>query len=235
MRSTRWGIPKPPLPPPSNAPPCCSSSVCCWSHWCWRGSSTVTGGVGRTVPVAVATCCNPSVETWNASTHPKVDCITCHESPGALGGVETRVRALSDLRGQPVAAPVTLSSPATVNQENCISCHQKELSERHNGRAAARAPLGLRRPRALRPVPRAGRTRSQRPEEHRPLLVRHHDDVYGLSRREDRVARLQAPATWATSRTRGRDRRTSPASNSGRRRPAKAATRSTAAPRATAS
>lgn len=69
----------------------------------------------------------PVVQTWQASTHSKVDCIACHASPGALGGVETRVRALSDLIHN-LAVPVTLRSPATVNQENCISCHEEALS-----------------------------------------------------------------------------------------------------------
>ena len=69
----------------------------------------------------------PLVETRDASTHPEVDCITCHESPGALGGVETRVRALSDVIDN-LDVPVILSSPATVNQENCISCHEQTLS-----------------------------------------------------------------------------------------------------------
>ena len=98
----------------------------------------------------------PVVETWKASTHPEVDCIACHESPGALGGVETRVRALSDLLHN-LTEPVTLTSPATVNQENCISCHEKELSGVLTVGTAAHPPPGLRRPGALLPVPRAGR------------------------------------------------------------------------------
>jgi hypothetical protein len=70
----------------------------------------------------------PSVETWKASTHSKVSCIACHKSPGVLGGAETRVRAASDLIHN-LAQPVSLNAPATVNQGNCISCHEKQLSQ----------------------------------------------------------------------------------------------------------
>lgn len=69
----------------------------------------------------------PVVDSWEASSHPKVACIECHASPGVFGGVETRVRAVTDLVKN-LGGTVTLSAPATVNQDNCRSCHAKALS-----------------------------------------------------------------------------------------------------------
>ncbi len=69
----------------------------------------------------------PLVDSWETGSHPKVACIECHASSGVFGGVETRVRALADLVNN-VGGSVTLQTPATVNQENCRSCHAKALS-----------------------------------------------------------------------------------------------------------
>ena len=69
----------------------------------------------------------PVVDSWEASSHPTVACIECHASPGVFGGVETRVRALADL-AKNLGGTKTLTAPATVNQDNCRSCHEKELS-----------------------------------------------------------------------------------------------------------
>lgn len=67
-----------------------------------------------------------AVDTWKRSTHPKVACIDCHTSPGVLGAIETRVRALSNAVNN-LGATATLGAPATVNQEDCRSCHAKDL------------------------------------------------------------------------------------------------------------
>lgn len=122
-----WGTPEPPAPAPKQR-----STVLLVVSLLLVALVLAGFGYGDRRSRQVSTCrsCHvlqPMVETWEASTHSKVGCIPCHESPGALGGVETRVRALSDLIGN-LAVPAALRSPATVNQENCIACHEKVLS-----------------------------------------------------------------------------------------------------------
>jgi len=69
-----------------------------------------------------------SVQTWRDGSHADVDCTTCHDSPGRLGLVDTRVRAFSDVVAN-LSAPTSVRAPATTTEGGCRSCHSDQLNE----------------------------------------------------------------------------------------------------------
>ncbi len=74
-----------------------------------------------------ARCHVPSgaVESWQASTHPSVECIVCHGGSGLMGGLELRLRGVQNAlaTGRQTGA----STLVGVDYQACASCHVEDL------------------------------------------------------------------------------------------------------------
>src|SRR5262245_26447372 len=75
---------------------------------------------------------HPEYTAWQASTHARVACVSCHVGPGARGFVRAKLNGVSQLIGvvtgkyeRPIPAPVQNLRPA---RETCEQCHWPQLS-----------------------------------------------------------------------------------------------------------
>ncbi|MCL4368749.1 MAG: hypothetical protein M1337_06245, partial [Actinobacteria bacterium] len=109
--------------------------------WWWWASRTAIGVVilaavvgavwgdhwsRRTSTCAACHVLEPIVQTWTDGSHADVECVACHDSQGAFGGVETRVRAAFDVVAN-LSAPRTVLAPVVVDQAGCRSCHASQM------------------------------------------------------------------------------------------------------------
>ncbi len=76
-------------------------------------------------PLFCSSCHNikPYYLSWKASSHSKVSCLSCHQSPGIDGWVETRLEGLENLRLYIFKQKKTYKK--RVSDIACLDCHQE--------------------------------------------------------------------------------------------------------------
>lgn len=65
-------------------------------------------------------------ESWAASTHASVGCMSCHGGPGLTGALDLRLRGMQN--GLSTLLSSSPAAPVVVDYEACSSCHARELS-----------------------------------------------------------------------------------------------------------
>lgn len=69
----------------------------------------------------------PTVASWRAGTHARMDCFPCHADPGPVGYLEAHVgEGLRDLVWHFTRNP-DVARGANVPPERCVECHEDEL------------------------------------------------------------------------------------------------------------
>lgn len=68
-----------------------------------------------------------AVASAEATPHSVASCVACHRSPGLFGGLDLRLRMVSDLIANPTT--VSIDKPAVVTDGGCRDCHRTELED----------------------------------------------------------------------------------------------------------
>jgi len=103
------------------------------------GIALVVGAIKYTSGSAFCITCHemePIYEAWQSSTHKSVECMKCHSDPGAVGLVQTKVKALSEVYRHftnTYKKPITINADTAAFSNRCLRCHDiKGEGTEHN-------------------------------------------------------------------------------------------------------
>lgn len=92
------------------------------------------GGIKATSTAGFCTNChfmNPAVDTWYASSHKSVNCLSCHADDSITGIVKAKVNGLKEV-ALTVSGNVPAQLKSEVNNQRCLPCHEKPESKKES-------------------------------------------------------------------------------------------------------